>query len=106
MMQAQKSYREGEGLGANEFMHAEGSVIYPLGFDDPAGLQSQQSLALLPALSVMPADSFSEALNTEIEDMSERRSTGTFLLLSLMSPSTFWTDLSMFVDDDLLTIVQ
>ena len=54
----------------------DGSVVYPLGFDDPAGLQSQQSLSLLPALSALPSGSFSDAVNLEIQELDSRRQSG------------------------------
>ena len=51
-------------------------MVYPLGFDDPAGLQSQQSLSLLPALSALPSGSFSDAVNLEIQELDSRRQSG------------------------------
>lgn len=70
------SYKDQHGQ-TGRFSRTEGSVVYPLGFDDPAGLQSQQSLSLLPALSALPSGSFSDAVNLEMQELDSRRQSGT-----------------------------
>ena len=47
--------------------------MYPLGFDDPSGLQSQQSVSLLPALSVPTQGITSETLHAALDDIEAGR---------------------------------
>lgn len=43
-------------------------AVYPLGFDDPSGIQSQQSLTLMPAFSLISSGSFSiDVLDPELQ---------------------------------------
>ena len=59
---------------AGPLRHETSQVVYPLGFDDPAGLQSQQSVSLLPALSVAAQGSLtSETLHATLDDMEAGR---------------------------------
>lgn len=66
IVQADKAEAGGD-RAAGSLSRAEGSLLYPLGFDDPSGLQSQQSLALFSALTAKPLDSFSQALDAELK---------------------------------------
>ena len=58
---------------AGSLRHETSQVVYPLGFDDPAGLQSQQSRSLLPALSVAAQGSLTSETLHALDDMEAGR---------------------------------